>query len=75
MSNIAEGFGRLLTGDFERVLEITLGSACVELSRIFVGLFQHDINVSTFDELHAVIGRLTGETRGLRMYLQNQRDR
>jgi four helix bundle protein len=71
MSNIAEGFERDGTGEFNQFLAIAKGSAGEVRSQLYVALDQEYMTRDVFDELYAkalqvsrMIGGLMGYLRG-----------
>jgi len=61
MANIAEGFGRSGSAEFQQYLAIAKGSTCEVISHLFVALDQGYINQQEF----AHINRLAEETANL----------
>jgi four helix bundle protein len=61
MANIAEGFGRSGSAEFQQYLAIAKGSTCEVISHLYVALDQGYINQQDF----AHINRLAEETASL----------
>jgi four helix bundle protein len=70
MSNIAEGFERSGTGEFNQFLAIAKGSAGEVKSQLYIAADQHYIDRETFEHLFGLAtetGRMIG---GLMSYLR-----
>ena len=61
MANIAEGFGRSGSAEFQQFLAIAKGSTCEVVSHLYVAMDQGYVNQQEFNE----INRLTEETAKL----------
>ncbi len=61
MANIAEGFGRSGSAEFQQFLAIAKGSTCEVISHLYVGLDQGFVTEQEF----AHINRLAEETANL----------
>lgn len=61
MANIAEGFGRSGSAEFQQYLAIAKGSTCEVVSHLYVALGQGYISQQEFSE----INRLAEETANL----------
>ena len=70
MANIAEGFGRSVSGEFIQFLAVAKGSACEVNSHIYIALDQGYITGPEFERLNELAERTVNLIGGLMEYLQ-----
>jgi four helix bundle protein len=70
MSNVAEGFGRSGTGEFNQFLSMAKGSAGEVRSQLYVALDQSYLSLAAFDTLVAQTTQISRMISGLMAYLR-----
>ena len=70
MSNIAEGFERSGTGEFNQFLATAKGSAGEIRSQLYVALDQEYLSKPSFDHLVSQVGEISRMIGGLMTYLR-----
>jgi four helix bundle protein len=69
MANIAEGFGRSGSVEFQQYLAIAKGSTCEVVSHLYVALDHGYVSKQDFDRLIALAGETANLIGGLMKYL------
>ena len=71
MANIAEGFGRSGTAEFQQYLAIAKGSTCEVSSHLYVALDQGYINQREFDRINRLADEAANLIGALMRYIAN----
>ena len=69
MANIAEGFGRSGSAEFQQYLAIAKGSTCEVISHMYVALDQGYLSKQDFDRLNNLAEETANLIGGLMKYL------
>ena len=69
MANIAEGFGRSGSAEFQQHLAIAKGSTCEVISHLYVALDQAYVSKQDFDRLNNLAEETASLIGGLMKYL------
>jgi four helix bundle protein len=69
MANIAEGFGRSGSAEFQQYLAIAKGSTCEVISHLYVGLDQGYLKEQDFDRLNRLADETANLIGGLMKYI------
>ncbi len=70
ISNIAEGFERSGTREFNQFLAIAKGSTGELMSQLYIALDQNYISITKFNELYNLTSEISKLTGGLIKYLK-----
>lgn len=69
MANIAEGFGRSGSAEFQQYLAIAKGSTCEVISHLYVALDQGYVNQQEFAQINRLAEETANLTGGLMKYI------